>query len=385
MWCAGLRVRNHARSRRATLVRNLVVNRVQHVHAGLTQMHTIRVPASFDRCQHLFANYRKPYRITSQRFTLAGFMSDRTGRMKKYIGFGKKVFLKHIYAPLNKELVRITEGKLKRRAYQLSNFHRIVRWIRLLRGSKVADLVEFFGQSQSTVNRDCKLLSHLFIATQYVKWVHPMATGSPEYLTNRGSGNFLGYPNAVYAGDIVQVQIPKPTLKQSFFYSYKHKCHSLGFMVAVDSRGLARLVAGPCGGVVNDVTFMKNSKLEDKLKSMVATGDTILYDGAFKSLYADLYTTPIISRGSNTYMALHPSTVNLHDKCHRSARVIVENYFGGLKSLFPIWRYYQWNAVESSIHFRVCVGLYQIFLLFEAALRPIKCQNDDCFVCYHTL
>lgn len=105
----------------------------------------------------------------------------------------------------------------------------------------------------------------------------------------------------------------------------------MGFIVFVDGEGKARYVHGGLPGAQNDIALWYDSSFCKNINNFINHNDRILFDGIFAFL-GPPFICPF--RGDTETLTLRQKKFN---EFQREARVIVENFFGRLKTIFPIF------------------------------------------------
>ena len=136
----------------------------------------------------------------------------------------------------------------------------------------------------------------------------------------------------------------------------------MGFLCFVDGHGECRVCIGPECGRKNDIQIWFNSVYADNITALIDDNDNILFDGIYRYV-DDHFITPFPGR-------LEPESVErIYNKLHCGARVIVENYFGLLKQLWPIFGLkYGFRKNRIGIFFRCCIILTNIIIRHQSPL-----------------
>ena len=114
----------------------------------------------------------------------------------------------------------------------------------------------------------------------------------------------------------------------------------------------------------HDVRILYESSLYERGNSLFEAGDEglILYDKAFDGVeFGNRLITPF----KKPYGCRLTQRQKAFNKIHASRRIIVENFFARLKTLWPISKFYKYDRDEYHIHFPVCCILTNMYTFFE--------------------
>ena len=123
-------------------------------------------------------------------------------------------------------------------------------------------------------------------------------------------------------------------MSQRDYYNGHKKFHCLSYLFVHDGTGKAVYIHGGERGATTDVMLLRGSSFGRKINQYVDVGDWVLCDGAWRH-----EGSPYLCRFTDrTYLTAAEMAFNfvIADK-----RVICENYYGRLHTLFPIlnlWR-----------------------------------------------
>ena len=124
--------------------------------------------------------------------------------------------------------------------------------------------------------------------------------------------------------------IRRPTYGQREYYNGYKKAHTVDVMFIHDGDGLVRYIRGPQPGSRNDVDIAKTSDICIHPEKYLTPGHNILGDLAFHWI-----GYPFLCRIA--YQEHYTIQEMNYNKYHSKCRVISENFYGRLKSYFPIF------------------------------------------------
>ena len=148
------------------------------------------------------------------------------------------------------------------------------------------------------------------------------------------------------------------------YYDGHHKFYCLGFIVFVDGSGVARYVHGGLPGAQNDINIWRDSSFSRNTNNFIAPTDYILFDGIF-SFLGYPFICPF--RGDTSQLTSQQRAFNLYQ---REARAIIENYFGRLKTIFPIFAN-KWTLEREKLTqcFFIACALTNLHIISGNAMR----------------
>eukprot|EP01083_Nonionella_stella_P167425 562674_1 len=179
----------------------------------------------------------------------------------------------------------------KCRRAQIHMADRVVRACMVSRGVKLSHAAFFSNQATTTVAKDVKHVARIIVTYLSNQYLYLPPVDGPEYNALKGAGNFVDFPQAVYAGDVTKIRIPRPVKDQELFYDGHHHMHSVGFLCFIDGNGVCRGIHGPSIGRKNDIQIWCDSVWCEQVHDLVAAGDLILFDGAFRYV-DDIFLVP---------------------------------------------------------------------------------------------
>jgi hypothetical protein len=290
----------------------------------------------------------------------------------KETGFTYDVWMTEVYQPLSDALTSETSSFNT----QLSIKDRIFRWSKWFRGSTVLDLAKLTNQSDDTVRKDVRYISKVFAGICAPEVIRPIPLGGEEYKCLKGKLNFASFEEALYAIDVVDIKIPYPEEGQELYWDGKHRQHSIAYLVLIDSYGVARFVMGPALGCMNDQVIWERCEFKSQLSKYLGASDRILADGIFRPKDKTVFITPLMAylppaakqvlRASD----LHAVTKQM-DLTQSRCRVLIENYFGRLKTNFPRFDPYKMGRKHVDRYFRTACALTNIRNTYIECLRKV--------------
>lgn len=202
-------------------------------------------------------------------------------------------------------------------------------------GGKVDEIGPFFKCSASTFFRRC-IETLGMIAPVLSKMV-------PESVTET-SRKFKNYPNAVGACDVCFIPIVRPSdyEEQKKYYSGKHKQHGFKLQAIVNADGICISTYYEQYGSVHDLVVFKNSS---KLKMLEVVEGTdsgtsfvthhpVLFDRGYTGVQK-IFQEAVVAIRRVKGKELTKRQEEINDKI-KEDRIIVENFFGRLKTLWGI-------------------------------------------------
>lgn len=200
---------------------------------------------------------------------------------------------------------------------------------------------------------------------------------------------FAHFPYAMYATDVTFQQCNRPSgsmQEGKIYYSGKHKLYGLKVEMSVLPNGLAIMCSESFPGSTSDISIMsrraivhmdqtKKKSYEENLEDFGQLSETypnnwgILCDKGYQGAAAFCRAIHPHKKPSGRGLSLEQEVFNDRIK---SDRVIVENYFGRMCSLWAITSTkYRWNHDLYSTIMKLCVGLSNLHILWQ----PLR-DND---------
>ncbi|RHY14419.1 hypothetical protein DYB36_004675 [Aphanomyces astaci] len=221
------------------------------------------------------------------------------------------------------------------------------------------------------------LLPHL--KTKYIESVANKY--SMDYLTKTGR-RFKHFPMAHYAVDVTFQQTNAPAVsfgEKKVFFSKKHGQYGVKVEVSVLPNGLALNVTSAVPGSVSDITIC-DSNSDFHLEHLQKAGNdgeavdagplsgeypdswALLADKGYQGLHRRLRAITPMKRPAGGLLSLEDMTNN--DKI-ASDRVVVENFFGRLKTLWAVAsETYTWKRENYDLFFQACVAFTNVHIKF---------------------
>jgi len=141
---------------------------------------------------------------------------------------------------------------------------RLIRFCMHLCGATPA-ILELFGQSRWTVNRDLIYIARLMCDVLYDNWIY--LAEEREIAGLKKNDAFSRMPNVLYACDGVVTVGPRQCVRfDEIGFSVKHQCYGYTHLVLCDSAGFIRGVSGPVRASVNDATHWNHSQLRTMIE-----------------------------------------------------------------------------------------------------------------------
>ncbi len=199
-------------------------------------------------------------------------MSMRDSAFQLQFGFERGVLQRRVLNPLAAEIRRVEQLKARKRRKELDIVMRCLRFIELMRGRQLVDMVRSYGQSRSTVHNDFYLWLAAARRVLVPLWISMPLAGSAEYQALVGAGVFARrLPMVVYNADMTFVEIEEPDDSdiQREFYSGKYKSHGLLFLSFIDGFGRTGGIAGPFVGCTHDKTAIVQADLVERMERYV--------------------------------------------------------------------------------------------------------------------
>ena len=195
------------------------------------------------------------------------------------------------------------------------------------------------------------------------------------------SSQFKNFPQAIGAVDATLIPVQKPSDRENegLYYSGKHHAHGAKVQVVVSSDGFAIHVSKVIPGRRHDAFLFRISGVDSFMKDSIKIGGTtrafrpaLLGDSGYIGL-EDIYPELIVTRKRSKNKELSTEDEQWNSRLH-SDRVLVENYFGRLKSVFGILaRPYRGalNALEDVVITCICL----LNMMLKA--NPLRKQDAE--------
>ncbi|KAF0705272.1 hypothetical protein AaE_014602 [Aphanomyces astaci] len=214
---------------------------------------------------------------------------------------------------------------------------------------------------------------------------------SMQHLHTSGH-RFNNFPSALYAVDVTFQRTNAPAgsfNEKKRFYSKKHGQYGLKVEASVLPNGLAINVTTAVPGSVADIAICESNLdfHQDKLKKIGEEDDmlddgpmqeeyprswALLADKGYQGLHRQLRAITPMKRPAGGLLSAADMAVN--DKI-ASDRVIVENFFGRLKTLWSVvGDTYTWKRENYDLYFQTCVAFTNLHIRF-LPLREV--DGDD--------
>ena len=169
---------------------------------------------------------------------------------------------------------------------------------------------------------------------------------------------FLDNYNLIY----IQIRIPKPGKAQSEYYDGRKKYHCKNYLYLHNGDGLAVYIHGGERGATEDITLLRRSSFYRNRDQYVDHGDYVLCDGAWKN-EGSPFLCRFTDRRNLTALELAFNYV-LSEK-----RVICENYYGRMHTLFPILDLFKQRLNKLDVWVRALSYLTNIHIDLQSPLR----------------
>ena len=223
------------------------------------------------------------------------------------------------------------------RRYHDIKYRVIIYLTWLTSGWTIRGLSNMFGLSPSSVQRT-------------ISYAMSGMTNSlkKEYLPEKRSditsiSKFKHFPQALGAVDasLIPIQKPKDSMLNNDYYSGKHSMHGAKIQVTVDADGKAIHISPLIPGRRHDAYLFRNSGLAEFMKKVrrgsgrtEITHPALLADSGYTGL-DEIYYELIVCKKRPPHGELSQKDFETNSKLH-SDRVLVENFFGRLKTTFGI-------------------------------------------------
>lgn len=157
----------------------------------------------------------------------------------------------------------------------------------------------------------------------------------------------------------------RPVRNQREFYDGHHKQHDLGYFVCCSAEGIVVMVFGGAHCRLNDLQVLRNcSDFTTNQQHYITGNDRILFDGIFASV-GPPFITPFVRRGGRQLSALE----RRYNRILSRARIIIENVFARIKTLWPIvGRVYRLSKESLDITVRNAFILHNIVVKYQSGM-----------------
>lgn len=188
---------------------------------------------------------------------------------------------------------------------------------------------------------------------------------------------FDNYPEAVGACDVslIPIHSSKNHKIEEKYYSTKHKRHGIKLQAIVDPDGIC--IDAKCGypGSMHDLRVFRVAKTLERFIHERTIGNRrcdsyypLLFDKGYVGVDKDNYPEAIVLKKNPRGQKLQPKEKGKNDSIEHD-RIIVENYFGRLKTLWPVTQIgFRGNPEILRIFTLICVGLTNYYNL----LHPMR-------------
>ena len=202
-------------------------------------------------------------------------------------------------------------------------------------GGKIREICHMFQCSSATFHRNCNETCDL---------IYPVIKSLIPQSTTGTARRFANFPNAVGACDVCFIPIVRSRDydEQKKYYSGKHKQHGFKLQAIVNADGICISTYYEQYGSVHDLVVFKNSS---KLKMLEVVEGTdsgtsfvthhpVLFDRGYTGVQKTFQEAVVaIRRVKGKELTKRQEEIN--DKI-KEDRIIVENFFGRLKTLWGI-------------------------------------------------
>ena len=196
---------------------------------------------------------------------------------------------------------------------------------------------------------------------------------------------FDNFPEAIGACDASLIPIHsfnKETQKQ--FYSVKHKRHGIKLQAIVDPDGIC--IDAKCGypGSMHDLTIFRAAKTLSRLVHERTIGNRrcdsyypVLFDKGYTGVDKDNYPEAVILKKQKKGKDIDPQ-IDADNDFIEHDRVIVENFFGRLKTLWSVTEAgYRGSPEQLRTLTLICVCLTNYYNLLHPMRKRILCNLDQ--------
>ena len=261
----------------------------------------------------------------------------------------------------------ITECDGKHQSSALSKKDRFLRCLMFAAKKCIHGLEKLFAQNKSIIYADFKFISFQLLKVLGPDWNTPHAPYTAEYTNLLGKGVFSEdgmniFPNVPYVTDITSIRIRRPTNSQKTWYNGHKKHHSADFMCVHDGTGRVHHVSGPAPGSYNDIQQAKKSIFYTNTLSVLQPSHMVIADLAYYHIGYP-YLAKIHYQDSYTLQE------NMYNAYHATVRVISENYYCRMKTIFPIFDYWTLKLDDIGYVFRAFVCITNVIITIQDPLR----------------
>lgn len=180
-------------------------------------------------------------------------------------------------------------------------------------------------------------------------------------------------------GSLIPLHSSKRQDVQRRFYSAKHKDHGIKLQCIVNPEGFC--IDAYCGepGSVHDLTVFKKSKTLDKLKYERIIGDRtqigykpVIFDRGYTGIQKLGYDEALVLKRKPRNGELSKEDEEENNRLEHD-RVIVENFFGRLKTLWTITQHnFRGDAKILTTYTLICVALTNYY----NGLHPMRAHSN---------
>jgi len=203
---------------------------------------------------------------------------------------------------------------------------------------------------------------------------------------------FLNFPNAIGAVDssIIKIRRPENNEEQKKFYSGKHKKHCIKFQCIVNPDGICIHYSGIYPGKKHDVKIFEQSRAHVFFEfskrlpngNQIKVRSQLLADSGYQGSHR-FYEEIIIPHKKLPHQELQQEE-KIQNARLSTDRIIVENFFGRMKSLFGITYSEfrgEFNLLNEIVPIIICLTNYHIHRhpLRKTVINNEELSNSDSF------
>ncbi|RLO00854.1 hypothetical protein DYB28_010362 [Aphanomyces astaci] len=224
------------------------------------------------------------------------------------------------------------------------------------------------------------------------KYVNALADKWTMLLLSTSGQRFANYPYARYATDVTSQQTNVPSgsyADKKVYYSGKHSLYGHKVELSVLPNGFAINCTKHYKGSVSDKTiFDENLDFHMVCLTKQANEDRIddpdhatrqwavLADKGYQGIQRDLRAVIPIKKPAGGILTM--DDIRTNDRI-ATDRVIVENFFGRLKTLWAICSHcYRWTRQNYDVLFQTCVAMANV----NIRMHPLRADDGDVNVQY---
>ncbi|RHY68737.1 hypothetical protein DYB34_009084 [Aphanomyces astaci] len=239
-----------------------------------------------------------------------------------------------------------------------------------------------------------RVMSFIEVMHPYLlrKYVHGMASKWSMHELAANGTRFEHYPYARYATDVTFQQTNVPVgsyAEKKLYYSGKHHLYGHKVEVSVLPNGLAINCTSYHKGSVSDKAIFDdnldfhrtNLTKHPSEMEMTDTGGhveqwAVLVDKGYQGIQHEVRAVLPTKKPSGGFLTFDQQCTN--DRI-AADRVIVENYFGRLKTLWAVCGdAYRWNRKNYDVLFQTCVAITNVHIRFN----PLRAEDGDANIQY---